>query len=341
MPTSADPPTSPVAARLGPFPVTSRPVALVMGASRGLGLLIARELLERDHRVVICSRTRSDLEAARDQLVALRPDAGVETRVCDVSDRAAVQGLVEDVESGVGPIEVLITVAGVIQVGPAAAMTFDHFDASLGIMLHGPINITLPVVERMRGRGHGRIGTITSIGGEVTPPHLWPYAVAKSGAVAFSEGLSAELSGSGVTATTVVPGLMRTGSHERAHFTGQAAKEFAWFGPAASIPGLTMSADRAARKIVDAVLAGDTRCELTPLTMVATRFRGLLPGVTTKMMGLTSRLLPSASGPGETIEGRDAQRRLDSSVVHALTTLGRRAAERNNERRPTTQAQEP
>ena len=203
MPTPTDPSTLPAA---GPSSSpTERPVALVMGASRGLGLLIARELLERDHRVVISSRTQADLEAARDQLRSWAPGAQVEVRACDVSDRGAVQDLVQDVESGVGPIEVLITVAGVIQVGPAEAMTFDHFDSSLGIMLHGPINITLPVVERMRGRGHGRIGTITSIGGEVTPPHLWPYAVAKSGAVAFSEGLAAELSGTGVTATTVVP----------------------------------------------------------------------------------------------------------------------------------------
>lgn len=346
MPTSADPPPSPASRPTAPLPETDpvaahRPVALVMGASRGLGLLIARELLERDHRVVICSRTPADLAAARDQLLALRPDARVEVRACDVSDRSAVVGLVEDVEASMGPVEVLVTVAGVIQVGPAEAMTFEHFDASLGTMLHGPINITLPVLERMRARGHGRIGTITSIGGEVTPPHLWPYAVAKSGAVAFSEGLAAELAGTGVTATTVVPGLMRTGSHERAHFTGQAEKEFAWFGPAASLPGLTMSADRAARRIVDAVLAGDVRCELTPLTVIGVRFRGLLPGTTTRMMGLASRLLPSAAGPGGTVEGRDAQRRLGSvgsSVVHALTTLGRRAAERNNERGPSAQA---
>ena len=307
-------------------------VALVMGASRGLGLLIARELLTRGHRVVICSRTRSELEEARDQLVRAVPGGQVEARVCDVSDRDAVVELVRDIESGVGPIEVLVTVAGVIQVGPAESMTFEHFDSSLGIMLHGPINVTLPVVRAMRERGHGRIGTITSIGGEVTPPHLWPYAVAKSGAVAFSEGLSAELAGTGVTATTVVPGLMRTGSHERAHFTGKASQEYAWFGPAASLPLLTMSADRAARKIVDAVLAGEVRCELTPLTKVGVRFRGLLPGTTTRLMGLGSRLLPSADGPTETVEGREAARRLDSRVVDVLTALGSRAARRNNER---------
>lgn len=325
----------------GGVPPAARPVALVMGGSRGLGLLIARELLERDYRVVLVSRARADLEAGREQLMTLRPDARVDVRACDVSQRDRVGDLVAEVESSIGPIEVLMTVAGIIQVGPAESMTFEHFDASLGTMLHGPINVTLPVVRAMRERGHGRIGTVTSVGGEVTPPHLWPYAVAKSGAVAFSEGLAAELGGTGVSATTVVPGLMRTGSHERALFTGQAGKEFAWFGPAASLPGLTMSADRAARRIVDAVLAGDVRCELTPLTVVATRFRGLLPGLTTRMMGLTSRLLPSASGPAETIEGREAQRRLGpsgSSVVHALTTLGRRAAERNNERRPGTYA---
>lgn len=338
MPTPTTPATAPVDS-VTPSPPSTRPVALVMGASRGLGLLIARELMERDHRVVICSRTQVDLEAAREQLLTARPDAQVDVRACDVSDRAAVLDLVADVESSIGPIEVLVTVAGVIQVGPAEAMTFDHFDSSLGIMLHGPINITLPVLKRMRGRGYGRIGTITSIGGEVTPPHLWPYAVAKSGAVAFSEGLAAELAGTGITATTAVPGLMRTGSHERAQFTGQAEKEFAWFGPAASIPGLTMSADRAARRIVDSVLAGEVRCELTPLTVVATRFRGLLPGLTTHLMGVTNRLLPSASGSGETIEGRHAKERLTgagATVVGALTTLGRRAAERNNERGPST-----
>ena len=68
----------------------------------------------------------------------------------------------------------------------------------------------------MRERGAGRIGTVTSVGGMVSPPHLLPYATAKFGAVGFSDGLAASLAGTGVTATTVVPGLMRTGSHERA-----------------------------------------------------------------------------------------------------------------------------
>lgn len=312
---------------------TSAPLALVLGSSRGLGLLIAHELAGRGHAVVLTSRTLSDLEEARRQILQVHQGAQVHVREVDVTDREAVGALVEDLEGSVGPIEVLITVAGVIQVGPAISMTFEHFDRSIDTMLRGPINVTLPVLERMRPRRRGRIGTITSVGGEVTPPHLWPYAVAKAGAVSFSEGLAAELSGTGVTATTVVPGLMRTGSHVAATFTGQQEKEYAWFAPSASLPLISMDAERAAGKIVDAVLAGHVRCELTPVTVLGVRFRGLLPGLTTRMMGVASRLLPSADGPTETLTGEQARRKLSSPVVNALTTLGDRAARRNNERR--------
>lgn len=312
-------------------PDPSVPLALVMGASRGLGLLLAEQLLARGHRVVIVSRTREDLETAADLLRRRQPGAPVEVRVCDIADREAVVALVEEVEDTLGPVEVLLTVAGTIQVGPVSAVTFEHFDEALGGMLHGPVNVTLPVVERMRGRGHGRIGTITSIGGKVAPPHLWPYATAKHGAVGFSEGLSAELAGTGVTATTVVPGLMRTGSHVRATFTGRAEHEYAWFGPAASLPLITMDARRAARRIVTGVLAGDSHVVLTPLASVGIRVNGLMPRLTHRVLGIGARLLPDAAGPGPTLEGRVAARRLDSRVVRALTVLGTRAARRNNE----------
>ncbi len=167
----------------------------------------------------------------------------------------------------------------------------------------------------------------------VSPPHLLPYATAKFAAVGFSDGLAASLSGTGVTATTIVPGLMRTGSHERADFTGDPEAEYAWFGPAASLPLVSMDAERAAARIVSAVLAGRPMVVLTPLAWIGIRVRGLVPGTTTRVMGLANRLLPDApAGGGTSAEGREAARRLDSGVVRALTTLGRRAARRNNER---------
>lgn len=306
--------------------------ALVAGGSRGLGLLVARELLRRGYLVSVCARDEAELLRGR-QLLQRQGDVDIE--VCDVRDARAVQRWVDRVERQLGPVEVAIAVAGIIQVGPAVSTTLEHFDDAIDTMLKGPIHLAWAVLPGMRSRRRGRLGVVTSIGGVVAPPHLLPYAAAKFGAVGFSEGLAAELTGSGVTATTIVPGLMRTGSHERAFFFGDAPHEFAWFGPAASLPLLSMNAGRAARRMVTGVLRGRAIVMLTPLTHVAVRVHGLFPGLTTRVLGVVARLLPDARAEdSELVEGRDAQRRLGSRLVGALTVLGRRAARRNNERRP-------
>ncbi|MCK0112932.1 SDR family NAD(P)-dependent oxidoreductase [Ornithinimicrobium sp. F0845] len=311
------------------------PVAVVAGGSRGLGLLIARELLDRGHHVTICARTRTDLDRAVGLLSAHGP---VDSAVCDVRDPEQVAGLIAGVEERHGPVEVLVTVAGVIQVGPVESMTEEHFRDAVDTMLWGPVRLARAVLPGMRERGHGRIGTVTSVGGVISPPHLVPYSVAKFGAVGFSEGLAAELAGTGVTSTTIVPGLMRTGSHERARFTGNQGAEYAWFGPAASLPPLTMSAERAARIMVDGVLAGRPRVELTPLTRVAGRVHGLAPATTVRLLGVVNRLLPSPSGDADDEQdraGRQARRELGrpaAVAVRTLTGLGSRAARRYNQR---------
>ena len=125
---------------------------------------------------------------------------------------------------------------------------------------------------------------------------------------------------------------MRTGSQDRAFFTGDAGAEYAWFASAASLPLLSMNADRAARRIVAGVLAGRPLVTLTPLTWLAFRFRGLLPGTTTRLMGVINQLLPRSTGDDDEVDGATAGGRRPSVLVRALTTLGRAAAERNNER---------
>lgn len=325
--------------------MTNAPVALVAGGSRGLGLLIAEQLLRRGHQVAICARTEADLTRAEQ---SLRVHGTVRSYPCDVREPGQIDSLLEAVRRDLGPIEVLVTVAGIIQVGPAEALTEQHFQDAIDTMLWGPIRLARGVLPEMRERGHGRIGTVTSIGGKVSPPHLLPYAVAKFGAVGFSEGLSAELAGTGVTSTTIVPGLMRTGSHERAQFVGDPGAEYAWFGPAASLPLLTMSADRAARKIVNGVLSGRPLVTLTPLAKIGTRVHGVAPATTVRLLGLTNRLLPAApqsesrhgdspqgSADHTTLTGRRARTTLTRparAAVGALTVLGSRAARRNNER---------
>jgi hypothetical protein len=169
---------------------------------------------------------------------------------------------------------------------------------------------------------------ITSVGGKVSVPHLVPYGCAKFAAVGLSEGLRAELADAGIRVTTVVPGLMRTGSHLNAEFKGRQEAEFVWFGLAASLPLLSMDAERAARQIVRAVRRGDSEVILTLPANLLARFGGVLPGLTADLLGLVDRVLPKADGERAPARGIEVQERLDSRVLNALTALGRSAARR-------------
>ena len=309
------------------------PLALVVGGSRGLGLAAARQLANRGYRLVLTARNADDLERAADQLRA--EGASVEVQACDVRDEAGIQALVALVEE-TGPIEVLLHVAGVIQVGPLASLSREDFREAIDIMLWGPINTALAVSPLMVKRGRGRIGVVTSVGGLIPAPHLLPYSTAKFGATGFARGLRSELAGTGVTVTTIEPGLMRTGSHLNAQFVGDQGPEFAWFSAADNIPLLSMDADRAAAQIVHAVLAGRAVVQPTPLAKVAQRVDSLAPNATSLLLGVVTRLLPDApaSSVHEKIPGHEAQQRLRPrarSQMEWITTLGRRAAGRLNQ----------
>ena len=312
------------------------PVAVVVGASRGLGLLIARELDREGFRVVIAARHRPELDRAAEELRA--DGARVATEVCDVADAEQVEALVDRVEANLGPIEVLICVAGVIQAGPLSALSRSHFEEAIGVMLWGPVNCGLALAPRMRERGRGRLGVITSVGGRIAAPHLLPYSTAKFGAVGFTRGLRSELAGTGVSVTCVEPGLMRLGSHLRSKFVGNHGREFAWFATADSLPLLSMDGKRAAVRVVRGVLAGRPVVQLTPLAVLAPRFDALFPTLASAVLSLTVRLLPKDPGTEEsrqTIEGWEARQRLPRRtrfVVDRLLRLSDKAAERNNER---------
>ncbi len=319
-------------------------VALVAGASRGLGLVLSTELARRGYTVHGCARDRAELDRARTLVLERsgRAEGGgsavIVPAVCDVRDADAVQAWVEQVIADEGRIDIAIHVAGIIQVAPLESTTLGHFRDAVDTMLMGPVHLALAVLPSMRERSYGRIGIVSSVGGLVAVPHLLPYTVAKFGATGLAEGLHAELQGTGVTATAVTPGLMRTGGHWAAQFAGDATEDYAWFAPGASLPVLSIDADRAARRIADGVIAGKPTVELTPLTMIGRRVHGLAPATTTRVMGLIGRALPEGPDRGPSmsserpqIDGATARRRLASRVVDTLSTLGDRAARRNNE----------
>ena len=310
-------------------------MALVAGASRGLGLLIARELHHRGLLPVIAARSADELERATAQLA----DEGIRVVpvVMDVSDADQVTQVVGQIERETGPIEVLLCVAGIIQVGPLTALERSDFTEAVDVMLWGPVNTALAVVPAMRQRGRGRIGVVSSVGGLISAPHLLPYSTAKFGAVGFARGLRSELAGTGVAVTTVAPGLMRTGSHVRAVFRGDVEREYAWFATAASLPLLSMDARRAARRIVDGVLRGRPVVVLTPLARIAPRVDAMVPALGAAVLALTARGLPSWRADGSRsprLEGREVEARLtprSRKRLRRLTSWARRASARTNE----------
>ena len=212
-------------------------------------------------------------------------------------------------------------------------MTLDDFEQAMSVIFWGTVYTTLAALPAMRARGQGRIVNITSVGGKVSIPHLLPYSCAKFATVAFSEGLRAELAGSGVKVVTIVPGLMRTGSHVAADFKGQHAKEYAWFSLGAASPLVSISAERAARAIVQATRRGLPERTLSVPAGLLTAFHGLLPGLTADLMGLVNRfVLPGPSGSTAPAKsGLEAKREIDSRLFDAATRMGDQASARNNE----------
>jgi short-subunit dehydrogenase len=194
----------------------------------------------------------------------------------------------------------------------------------MDVMFWGTVYPTLAVLPAMRKRGSGHIANITSIGGKVSVPHLLPYCCAKFAAVGFSEGLRAELGRHGVKVTTVVPGLMRTGSHLNAYFKGNNQDEFTWFSLGATLPVAAMSARRAARRIVAAIRRGQAEIILTPQAKALSLIHGAAPGITADLLGVVNRVLPQAEG---TDRDRHLGRESETLVTRSmLTALGRKAA---------------
>jgi short-subunit dehydrogenase len=165
----------------------------------------------------------------------------------DMARRDEAERLLHRVADHFGPVDVLVNVAGVITVGPLLDQTLEDFEQVMADNFWTAVNSTFAVLPQMLVRRRGRIVNITSLGSKVSVPHLLPYSASKFGLYGFSSGLHAELAKEGIGVTTVVPGLMRTGSYLNTVVKGQYTKEFALFSVVGSLPLITMGARRAAR----------------------------------------------------------------------------------------------
>lgn len=303
-------------------------VVLITGGSRGFGLAMAAEYASLGCRIALLARDHNELERARDTLA--RAGCEVFTVTCDLSDRDAITSAIDAVARQYGQIDILVNNAGEIVVSPLENLEAADFERAMAVMFWGTFYTTQAVLPAMKARGHGQIVNITSIGGKVSVPHLLSYSCAKAAAVAFSNGLGNEVRQFGINVTTIIPGLMRTGSHVNALFKGNARAESAWFGTAASLPLLSISAERAARMAVNAASARKSEKILGFPAQVLALSQTLFPGLTSELLRFTNAWLPKDGADRVLQAGSELENNFDP-LYRLLTVLGRRAGQRLNQ----------
>ena len=301
---------------------------VIIGGSRGLGLVLARALGAEGARVTIAARDSEELARAREDLEGRGIAAS--TIVCDVRDRAQVEAAIAAAASERGGIDVLMNVAGVIQVGPLDSMTVEDFEDAMATHFWGPLYAILAARPHLRQSPVARIVNVSSVGGKIAVPHLLPYSASKFALTGLSEGLAVELRREGIRVTTVNPGLMRTGSTYNASFKGQHRREFAWFHTADSLPVMSMSAERAASQIIDACRHGDAEVTLTMPAKLGVLARTLCPETTARVLQIVNALLPENEPAGEN-GSRSGWQSVSRIAPSILTRSADAASRRNNE----------
>lgn len=300
-------------------------VVLITGGSRGLGLVMARQLAAEGARLAICARSIDQLRRAEQELRGR--GAEVLAVPCDLTLPDEVEALVERVRARFGRVDVLINNAAIIQIGPLENLTVGDFDEALATNFYGPLHTILAVLPEMKRRREGRIVNVVSVGGKVGLPHLLPYVASKYALGGFSKGLRAEVAKDGIVVTTVFPNLTLTGSSRNAIIKGQHDKEYAWFKIADALPGLSDTAENTAAAIISALKNGDAELVVTFSGKFFALVNELLPELTTDVLGLINRFLP---GPGSDQPQRGFESE-SSRSRGAIASRSDRAAERNNE----------
>ncbi len=183
-------------------------VAVVTGGASGIGSAISRRLAELGHRVAVFDRRAETLKEHVAALESAGHDViGLEV---DVTDRAVIDAAVASVHEQFGPVQILVTSAGVSEFQSFVDITAEDWERTLSINLTGAFHCVQAVVPDMIAAKWGRIVTISSTAGQSGAPGQAHYVASKGGLIALTKALAAEFAGNGITANTIPPGLIDT-----------------------------------------------------------------------------------------------------------------------------------
>jgi 2-hydroxycyclohexanecarboxyl-CoA dehydrogenase len=183
-------------------------VAVVTGGGSGIGLAVCRHLAQRGHRVAVLDVDRDGGERAAEGL----RDCGVQALACpvDVSDRTAVDDALAAVRSALGPVEIMVTSAGIAEFSAFTDISLEAWNKTIAVNLTGTFHCLQAALPDMVDAAWGRIVTIASSAGQVGSPRQGHYAASKGGVIALTKTVAREYGAHGITANTIPPFLVDT-----------------------------------------------------------------------------------------------------------------------------------
>ena len=181
-------------------------IALVTGASRGIGAAIADELAAQGATVIGTATSEAGAKAIGDRLAG----QGGHGRVLDVADPASVDALIDGIASDIGPVSILVNNAGITRDNLLMRMKDEDWQAILDTNLTSVFRLSKAVMRGMMKARKGRIVSIASVVGVTGNAGQANYAAAKAGIIAFSKSLAKEIGSRGVTVNVVAPGFIQT-----------------------------------------------------------------------------------------------------------------------------------
>ncbi|MEU6219987.1 2,3-dihydro-2,3-dihydroxybenzoate dehydrogenase [Streptomyces sp. NPDC047022] len=196
------------AVEAGGEPGIAGKVALVTGAGQGIGAAVARKLAEHGATVAAVDLAGDAVTSVVDGLLVEGAKAVAFTS--DVRDAAAVDTVVDQVERELGPIGILVNVAGVLRTGPAVGVSDDDWDTVFSVNTRGVFCVSRAVARQMGPRREGAIVTVASNAAGVPRMHMSAYAASKAASTMFTKCLGLELAGSGIRCNVVCPGSTDT-----------------------------------------------------------------------------------------------------------------------------------
>lgn len=179
-------------------------VALVTGASRGIGEAVARELHAAGARVVLCSRKLEAVKAVADELTGAYP---VE---CDVAQPQAIEAMATQVHQEFGGVDILVNNAGIATSAPLKALTLEEWNRIHSINVQGTFLCTQAFLPRMLERKWGRVINIASTAGLTGARYISAYSASKHAVMGFTRSLAEEVAAKGVTVNAICPGYVDT-----------------------------------------------------------------------------------------------------------------------------------